>query len=165
MFDFKFSLNKVRHWAQPCSSKKMLLCWKLGLKYTLRSCSMTWEVCAGRKCGSTKYGCKRWAYCWQWNWKARVVRYSWLRNITLKLYFQYLELKIILDWEWHAGARVGWPVFTLGAVMDMDLCLQRMLIVSCGSDNYVRLWSYVRLTCEKSWRWAYSSTYSNSIVN
>jgi hypothetical protein len=44
-------------------------------------------------------------------------------------------------------------VFTISAVVDMDVCLQRMLVVVCGRDKVVSVWSYIRLTCEMLWRW------------
>lgn len=44
--------------------------------------------------------------------------------------------------------RVGWPVFTIGPILDMDICPHRMLIATCHQGKVVRVWSYARLICE-----------------
>jgi len=35
-----------------------------------------------------------------------------------------------------------------GAIIDLDICMQKPLIVTCGSDRTVRIWNYIKWNCE-----------------
>jgi hypothetical protein len=42
----------------------------------------------------------------------------------------------------------------------MDVCVQRMLVVVCGRDKVVSVWSYIRLSCEMLCRWVMIKSFS-----
>ncbi len=33
-----------------------------------------------------------------------------------------------------------------GAITSMDICIRKPLIVTCGTDKYIRIWNYVEKT-------------------
>jgi hypothetical protein len=64
---------------------------------------------------------------------------------------------ILVCWKHSDGfffLMVGWQVFSFEAVTNMDICMQRMLIVTCSKEKVIRVWSYAHLICKVMCRYA-----------
>eukprot|EP00747_Dinoflagellata_sp_TGD_P106608 gnl/TRDRNA2_/TRDRNA2_169896_c2_seq1.p1 gnl/TRDRNA2_/TRDRNA2_169896_c2~~gnl/TRDRNA2_/TRDRNA2_169896_c2_seq1.p1 ORF type:complete len:1270 (+),score=343.39 gnl/TRDRNA2_/TRDRNA2_169896_c2_seq1:135-3944(+) len=64
---------------------------------------------------------------------------------------QLLQLGLSSEFQKGDEPPVFEPVLTpfhTGAVLGMDICTRKPLVVTCGADKSVRVWDYVEKTCE-----------------